>query len=177
MFVVVLLPLLAALNSCQRPPFSDKINGKWTGSTIDKHHGIRFSVKEGKIDEASFSLNFEPEKTGAMALLKCGYSVSFRPGSPVSGREFSVEGEARGMRFGLAGQKSDQGTTAVKLRGTFTADDAGEGELTVTLDNVPDCARFNGTHLFHWSVSRDGSPRQNIKESPAVPPVPEPPKS
>jgi hypothetical protein len=177
LFFIVILLSIVGLSSCQQRPFSDKIDGSWTGSTVDKNHGVRFTVKQGKIDEVTFTLDFEPEKTGAMALMKCGYSVSFGPNSWVSGRDFSVDGTARGMRFGMAGQKSEQGTTTVDLRGTFTADDAVEGEFTLSLDQVPDCGRFNGKHVFQWNARRDGSPRNSINKSPPeAPPPSETPK-
>jgi hypothetical protein len=162
-FVVIFLSAMGALHSCQRPPFSDKINGEWTGSTSDKHHSITLSVKNGRIDELRLGLDFEPEKTGAMALMKCGYSVTLQPNSPVSNRTFTVDGNARGMIFGLAGQKTEQGTTAINLRGTFTAEDAAEGELTVTLDSVADCGRFNGSHVFHWTARREGISRDRLQ--------------
>ena len=147
--------LLVVTTSCQRRPFSDKIDGEWSGSTSEKQHSISFSVKSGRINQTSLSVDFEPEKTGALALAKCSFRVTFSPDSLISGRDFSVEGKAKGTIFGLAGPKSEAGTTEIGLRGSFTTEDAAGGELTLTLDKVPDCARFNGKHVFQWTARRD----------------------
>ncbi len=112
------------------------------------------------INQTSLSVDFEPEKTGALALMKCSFTVTFSPDSPISGRDFTVEGNAKGTMFGLAG-KSEAGATTVELRGTFTTEDAATGELTLTLDKVPDCMRFNRKHEFQWSASRSADLPKN----------------
>ena len=150
---IAFLFLLAMFGSCQRRPFSDKIDGEWSGSTSDKQHAIRFTVKNGRIDQTTVFVDFEPEKTGALALFKCSFRVAFSPDSSISDRDFTVEGNAKGTIFGLAG-KSEAGATTVELRGTFTTEDAATGELTLTLDKVPDCIRFNRKHEFQWTALR-----------------------
>lgn len=158
---IAFLFLLAMFGSCQRRPFSDKIEGEWSGSTADKQHAIRFTVKNGRIDQTTVFVDFEPEKTGALALFKCSFRVVFSPDSSISDRDFTVEGNAKGMLLGLAGQKSEDATAMVKLRGTFTTEDAATGEITLTLDKVPDCIRFNRKHVLQWTASRSADLPKN----------------
>jgi hypothetical protein len=65
-----LASVLWLLTSCHRPPFTEKINGDWSGATSDKKHALRFAVKSGKIQEIHLSVGFAPPH----AVMGCNFN-------------------------------------------------------------------------------------------------------